>query len=80
VLLDLDAIGRPFGSGDVAWLGGHRALTHSLTFAAALAIAGVAGACRGPQWQGRRLGAWAYLALAFALHGALDALTTYARA
>ncbi len=76
-LLDLDAIGRPFGLGDVSWLGGHRALTHGLPFAAALALAAVALAGRGSHWQGRRLGAWAYFALAFALHGALDALTTY---
>jgi membrane-bound metal-dependent hydrolase YbcI (DUF457 family) len=77
VLLDVDAIGRPFGLGDVSWLGGHRALTHSLPFAAALAAAGVVAMCRGPDWQGRRLGAWAYFALAFALHGTLDALTPY---
>jgi membrane-bound metal-dependent hydrolase YbcI (DUF457 family) len=37
VLLDLDAIGRPFGRGDVMWLGGHRALTHSLFFAVVVA-------------------------------------------
>lgn len=77
VLLDIDAIGRPFGLGDVDWLGGHRALTHSLPFAAALAAVLVSAAYRGPDWRGRRIGAWAYFALAFALHGALDALTTY---
>ena len=77
VLLDIDAIGRPFGLGDLSWLGGHRALTHSLPFAAALAAIVVLPMCRGPNWHGRRLGAWAYFALAFALHGALDALTTY---
>jgi membrane-bound metal-dependent hydrolase YbcI (DUF457 family) len=77
VLLDIDAIGRPFGLGDVSWLGGHRGLTHSLPFAAALATATVIAAYRGPDWRGRRFGVWAYFALAFALHGALDALTTY---
>lgn len=77
ILLDVDAVGRPFGRGDVAWLGGHRALTHSLPFAVALAVVAVATTCRGPRWQGRRRGAWTYFALAFALHGALDALTTY---
>jgi len=77
VLLDVDAIGRPFGLGDLSWLGGHRALTHSLPFAAGLALVAVAAACRGGHWQGRRVGAWAYFALAFALHGALDAFTTY---
>jgi membrane-bound metal-dependent hydrolase YbcI (DUF457 family) len=76
-LLDLDAIGRPFGLGDVSWLGGHRTLTHGLPFAGALAVAAVALACRGSHWQGRRFGVWAYFALAFALHGALDALATY---
>lgn len=76
-LLDVDAIGRPFGLGDVSWLGGHRALTHSLPFAAALALAAVAAVCRDDRWRGRRIGAWAYFALAFALHGALDAFATY---
>src|SRR5262245_51823370 len=77
VLLDVDAIGRPFGLGDVSWLGGHRALTHSLPFAAALALVAVVAVCRGDRWRGRRIGAWAYFALAFALHGALDALAAY---
>ena len=77
VLLDIDAIGRPFGLGDLTWLGGHRALTHSLLFAAILAAILVLAACRGLDWRGRRMGAWGYFALAFALHGALDALTTY---
>lgn len=77
VLLDVDAIGRPFGLGDVARLGGHRGLTHSLPFAAVLATLVVILACRGAGWRGRRRSAWAYVALAVALHGALDALTTY---
>ena len=77
VLLDVDAIGRPFGLGDVSWLGGHRALTHSLPFAAALAVVLMLVACRGPDWQERRLGAWVYFLLAVGLHGALDTLTTY---
>jgi membrane-bound metal-dependent hydrolase YbcI (DUF457 family) len=77
ILSDIDAIGRPFGLGDLTWLGGHRALTHSLPFAAALALAAVAVSCRGGHWRGRRVGAWAFFALAFALHGALDAFTTY---
>jgi len=77
VLLDVDAIGRPFGVGDLTWLGGHRALTHSLPFAATLALIAVAVACRGTHWQRRRFGAWAYFALAFMLHGALDAFTSY---
>ena len=79
VLLDLDAIGRPFGLGDVSWLGGHRALTHSLAFAAALAATVVVVGYRDSNWHGRRFGLWGYLALAFALHGVLDAFTTYGR-
>ena len=77
VSLDIDAIGRPFGLGDLYWLGGHRALTHSLAFAAVLAALLVLAACRGAEWRGRRLAAWGYFALALAVHGALDALTTY---
>jgi membrane-bound metal-dependent hydrolase YbcI (DUF457 family) len=76
VLLDTDAIGRPFGL-DTGWLGGHRALTHSVPFAVALAVVTVAAVCRGDDWRGRRVGAWAFFTLAFALHGVLDALTTY---
>lgn len=80
VLPDLDAIGRPFGRGDVAWLGGHRALTHSLAFAAALGTAVAAlGFRRRPELAGRRrrLTLAAGLAAGTALHGALDALSTY---
>jgi membrane-bound metal-dependent hydrolase YbcI (DUF457 family) len=77
VLLDVDALGRPFGLGDVRWLGGHRGLTHSLSFAAVLAVIVVAAAYRRPDARGRRLGLWAYFALAFALHGVLDAFTMY---
>jgi membrane-bound metal-dependent hydrolase YbcI (DUF457 family) len=77
VLPDIDAIGRPFGLDDVGWLGGHRAVAHSVPFAAVLAIAAVAILCRGPTWDHRPTGVWAYLALAFALHGAFDALTVY---
>jgi inner membrane protein len=77
VLLDLDAVGRPFGWGDVQWLGGHRALTHSLPFAAALGLAAIGVACSASEWRERRLGAWAFFAVVFALHGVLDAFTTY---
>lgn len=77
VLPDLDAAGRPFGRGDVAWLGGHRAVTHSLAFAALLALAAVGAWFRGPAMRGRRARAWGCLAAGTALHGGLDALTTY---
>ena len=77
VLPDVDAVGRPFGLGDLAWLGGHRALTHSLAFAAALAGAVVLAAFRSPRWEGERLRLWAALALGTASHGLLDALASY---
>lgn len=80
VLPDVDAAGRPFGLGDVGWLGGHRALTHSLAFAGltgvAVAALGVRGPARSAGW-GWRLALAAWLAVATASHGALDALTVY---
>jgi membrane-bound metal-dependent hydrolase YbcI (DUF457 family) len=75
VLLDVDAIGRPFGLGDVAWLGGHRALTHSLVVAVAAAALLAGLTARERAGQGLRM--WAYFALALAAHGALDALTAH---
>jgi inner membrane protein len=77
VLLDIDAIGRPFGLGDLAILGGHRALTHSLLFAALVSLAIVTAMYRGADGEGRRLRIFACFALALALHGVLDAFTTY---
>jgi inner membrane protein len=70
---DLDVIGLWFG---VPWqhVLGHRGLTHSLCFAAALAAGVVLTAFRGPQWRGRRLRVWLFLAMATASHGMLDAL------
>ena len=75
VLLDLDAIGRPFGWGDVGWLGGHRGLTHSLCFAVVVAAMlaftskWLASDTR-LQWR-----VFAFLAGAMVAHGALDMLT-----
>ncbi|XXF77360.1 metal-dependent hydrolase [Myxococcaceae bacterium GXIMD 01537] len=71
MLPDADVIafklGIPYGA---AW--GHRGASHSLVFAAgvALAVAGVAGALRGPA---ARLGLLAFAAVGS--HGLLDALT-----
>jgi inner membrane protein len=76
-LPDLDAIWRPFGGPDVAWLGGHRAFTHSITFAA------VAGLLLVPVLRGSTRGAsanavlWLGLSLAIVSHGVLDSLTGY---
>ena len=73
---DVDAIGRLFGAGDIAWLGGHRALTHSLTFAAAAGLLLTLPAIRSAAVSSAaRL--WIALSLAIASHGALDALTMY---
>lgn len=73
---DLDAIGRPFAHGDIALLGGHRALTHSLSAAAVLGIAATTVILRSapsPLWPR----VWAALFLAIASHGLLDACTSY---
>ena len=77
VLLDLDAIGRPFGRGDISWLGGHRALTHSIAFALVLGVV-VSRAVRltadDPVSRTRLA---AFLVLATATHGVLDAFSEY---
>jgi inner membrane protein len=54
---------------------GHRGITHSLAFAAALAAVVAGLAFRGPGWRGRRGVVWLALFVATASHGALDALT-----
>jgi inner membrane protein len=77
VLLDLDAIGRPFGWGDVVFLSGHRALTHSILFAAVLALAIGGIGFRDARWDGSRTRILTYLFLATASHGALDAFAAY---
>jgi inner membrane protein len=77
VLPDLDAIGRPFGYGDLAFLGGHRALTHSVSFAIAVGVVVALLAFRDPHQPCSRTWLATYLALATASHGLLDLLTTY---
>ncbi len=75
-LLDLDAVGRPFGRGDIAMLGGHRAITHSVWLA--LLAGAVAFRISRPR-EGdpdRRLLAL-HVFLVIASHGVLDAFTTY---
>ena len=74
VVPDIDAIGRPFGLGDVAFLGGHRAITHSFAFAAAAAVILLTALRPLPRQQ---LIAWLALAMAIATHGMLDAMTSY---
>ena len=74
VVLDVDALPRIWGAGDIALLGGHRALTHSLAFALLMGILLAFGIGRRgfPRW---RLAA--VLAIAVATHAGLDALTSY---
>jgi inner membrane protein len=74
MLPDIDVIGFQFGIhyGDLL---GHRGLTHSLSFAVLLATATVAWAYRRGAGSLGPGGAWAFLALATASHGLLDAFT-----
>ena len=75
VLLDVDAVGRPFGWGDVEWLGGHRGLTHSLFFAIALGSILAVSVKALPSGEHMRWRVFAFLAGAMAAHGALDMFT-----
>lgn len=77
VVPDIDAIGRPFGFGDLAFLGGHRALTHSLPFAIALSFVVVAFLCRHAAARKDCGRTTVLLVVATASHGLLDTLTAY---
>jgi inner membrane protein len=72
VVPDLDILTFSWGVPYAAPLG-HRGFSHSLLFAAALALVGAA-ACRALRAPPAR--AFAFLLVACASHGALDALTT----
>ena len=75
MLPDLDVIGMRFGvpySSDL----GHRGFTHSLLFAALLALA---GACFYRRLRSRFLGAFLFLFAAMASHGLLDTFTNGGR-
>ena len=71
---DVDVIGFRFGIqyGDIL---GHRGLSHSLAFAAALALLGLVAAFPRPAPPVRRGLVLLYLFLATASHGLLDAMT-----
>jgi inner membrane protein len=73
-LPDADVLSFRFGVayGDVL---GHRGLTHSLLFAAALAGVVTLLAFRGERWRGERTRLALFLFLATASHGVLDAFT-----
>ena len=75
MLPDADVLAFHFGIayGD---LFGHRGLTHSLAFAAVVAWLVLAAAYPARRWPTDRGRLWAYLALAIASHGVLDAMTT----
>jgi inner membrane protein len=73
-LPDLDVLAFGFGIPYGAMLG-HRGLSHSLAFAAVLAAAVTWLAFRGERWTGQRGRVFAYLFLATASHGLLDAMT-----
>ena len=70
-LPDLDVVAFRFGIPYDHMLG-HRGLTHSIAFAAVLAVLVVAVCFRR---SGHRLALWAYVTAATASHGVLDALT-----
>ena len=74
MLPDIDVLGFHFGV-HYADLLGHRGLTHSLTFAAVLALAAQMMFCRRPAPPVQRGLVWLYLFLAVASHGLLDACT-----
>jgi inner membrane protein len=73
---DLDAIGRPFGYGDVGFLGHHRGLTHSLFAALVFATIALAFVARATEPRDRfRIALFVFCVVAS--HGLVDAFTTY---
>jgi inner membrane protein len=72
MLPDADVIGFKLGIAYTSALG-HRGFTHSILFAAVLAL----GLSLAPwRWQARRLHVFLFLFVATASHGVLDAMTT----
>ncbi|HJR60902.1 MAG TPA: metal-dependent hydrolase [Vicinamibacterales bacterium] len=72
---DLDAVPRLVGRGDLAILGGHRGITHSILFAVATAGFVTLGASQ--SLGASRFRIFSCLALATLSHGILDAFTDY---
>ena len=77
VLPDVDAIGRPFGRGDLEFLGGHRGLTHGLLFAVALGTVGAWFLFRHSPVNGSLNRIAVFLILATVSHGFLDMFASY---
>ena len=76
VLPDIDAFGRLYGGGDIAWVGGHRGFTHSLTGALSLALVVALATLPWTRWRGYRLRLGVFIFVATALHGVLDTFTS----
>lgn len=74
VVPDLDVIGFGYGI-PYGHLLGHRGLTHSLAFAAVLALALTLNGFRGEAWRGRRIPIALFLFFCAASHGFFDAMT-----
>ena len=80
IVPDVDAIGRPFygTSGDLHFLGGHRAFTHSLAFAGLLGAAAALATLASARWRGYRLRFGVFVFAVTAAHGVLDAFSANA--
>ena len=76
VIPDIDAIGRPFGLGDLEFLGGHRGFTHSFLFAGLVGLAAGCSTLASSRWRGYRLRFGVFMALATMSHGLLDTITS----
>lgn len=74
LLPDLDVLGLGLGVDYRHWLG-HRGFSHSLVFAAGLALAATALLFRDPAWRPWRPRIALFLFVATASHGVLDGLT-----
>jgi membrane-bound metal-dependent hydrolase YbcI (DUF457 family) len=76
VAVDVDALPWLFGGGDVAFMGGHRAFTHSVT--AAVVIAALGGVVLVGRQRAKSVRAvLPYLFLVIMSHGVLDMFTVY---
>jgi inner membrane protein len=78
VLPDMDAVGRPFygAAGDIEVLGGHRGFTHSLPCAVLLGGVVASLTLGSSRWNNCRRRLAAFVTLATASHGVLDAFTS----
>jgi membrane-bound metal-dependent hydrolase YbcI (DUF457 family) len=75
-LPDIDVVGWPLHISNASLIG-HRAITHSLTFALVGAVVATIVFFRGTQWTHGRARIALILGLALVSHACLDALSTY---